>query len=375
MKILFLGDASNYHNCLAGALRSLGHDVTVASNGSHWMNTDREINTKRPFDGKVGGALLWANLNTLLRHRLKGYDVVQLSNPVFLDLRPHRVREIFNRLKNDNGSVFLTGLGTDSAYIKMCIDSTHNLRYNEWMIDGVASPFYKQSNSVLHAWLQPPLSDHCDYVYQNVDGVVTALYEYDLAYRRIMPADKVAYAGIPIDTDSVALSVDEKTVPDRVKLFLGMHRDRKVEKGTDRMLAAAHRVKEAYPDKCELRIVENVPYAEYLEQMRNSHVILDQLYSYTPATNALLAMSMGLTAVSGGESDYYDFIGESHNRCVVNALPDDEQLYETLVDVVMHPERVPQMARSNRDFVLKHNDSRVVAQRFVDFWEQKIGKR
>jgi hypothetical protein len=118
-----------------------------------------------------------------------------------------------------------------------------------------------------------------------------------------------------------------------------------------------------------------VPYAKYLEQMRNSHVILDQLYSYTPATNALLAMSMGLTAVSGGESDYYDFIGESHNRCVVNALPDDEQLYETLVDVVMHPERVPQMARSNRDFVLKHNDSRVVAHRFVDFWEQKIGKR
>jgi len=375
MKILFLGDASNYHNCLAGALRDMGHRVTVASNGSHWMNTNREINIKRPLGGKLGGALLWANLNTLLCHRLKGYDVVQLSNPVFLDLRPHRVREIFDRLKRDNGSVFLTGLGSDTAYIKMCIDSTHNLRYNEWMIDGEASPFYEQSNSVLHAWLQPPLSDHCEHIYQHIDGVVTALYEYDLAYRRFMPDDMVGYAGIPIDTDSVALSVDKDTVPERVKLFLGMHRHRKVEKGTDRLLAAARRVKEAYPDKCDLRIVENVPYAEYLEQMCHSHVILDQLYSYTPATNALLAMAMGLTAVSGGENDYYDFIGEYQNRCIINALPDDEQLYETLVDVVTHPERVPQMSCRNREFVLKHNDSRVVAQRFIDFWEQKTGKR
>lgn len=375
MKILFLGDASNYHNCLAGALRDMGHDVTVASNGSHWMNTAREINIKRPLRGKLGGALLWAELNTLLRNRLKGYDVVQLSNPVFLDLRPHRVKEIFDRLKKDNGSVFLTGLGTDTAYIKMCIDSTHSLRYNEWIINGEASPFYKQNDSTLHAWLQPPLSDHCDHIYRHIDGVVTALYEYDLAFRQFMPNDKIAYAGIPIDTHSVALSVNEVVVPERVKIFLGMHSNRKVEKGTDRMLAAARRVKDAYPDKCELRIVENVPYADYLEQMRHSHVILDQLYSYTPATNALLAMAMGLTAVSGGENDYYDFIGEHDNRCIVNALPDDELLYETLVDVVMHPERVPQMARRNREFVIKHNDSRVVAQRFVDFWEHKIGKR
>lgn len=43
MKILLLGEASNLHWTLAEGLRSLGHQVTVASNGSHWMDNSRDI--------------------------------------------------------------------------------------------------------------------------------------------------------------------------------------------------------------------------------------------------------------------------------------------------------------------------------------------
>ena len=39
MKILLLGEASNLHWTLAEGLRTLGHDVTVASGGSGWMIT------------------------------------------------------------------------------------------------------------------------------------------------------------------------------------------------------------------------------------------------------------------------------------------------------------------------------------------------
>lgn len=38
MKILLLGEASNLHWTLSEGLRSLGHKVTVISNGSVWMN-------------------------------------------------------------------------------------------------------------------------------------------------------------------------------------------------------------------------------------------------------------------------------------------------------------------------------------------------
>ena len=47
MKILFVGDASNMHHCLAQQLRKMGHHAIVASNGSGWMNTSRDIDLRR----------------------------------------------------------------------------------------------------------------------------------------------------------------------------------------------------------------------------------------------------------------------------------------------------------------------------------------
>ena len=38
-----MGDASNLHRCLADALREMGHSVTVASDGTKWMDTKRDI--------------------------------------------------------------------------------------------------------------------------------------------------------------------------------------------------------------------------------------------------------------------------------------------------------------------------------------------
>ena len=72
--------------------------------------------------------------------------------------------------------------------------------------------------------------------------------------------------------------------------------------------------------------------------------------------------------MSGAEPEYYDFIGETENRPIVNAIPDDEKLETQLEDIVLHPERLPEQARRSREFVVKHNRDEVVARRFLDFW-------
>ena len=367
MKILFVGDASNYHNTLANALVKMGHEVTVASHGSYWMNTQRDIDISRPCRGKLGGALLWAKLNTTLRNSFKGYDIVQISNPTFLNLRPHLVREIFNRLKRDNGNIFLTALGTDSYFVEMCCRENSPLKYSEWQIDGKPGPVIDKKNE----WLNPELYDHCRYIYDNIDGAVTALYEYDLSVKEAFPADKCAYAGIPIDTTAITPQFIDNT-PEIVTLFLGRHRHRQAEKGTDRMEMVANAIVNKYPHRCRLEIVENLPYQEYLARLRNAHVVMDQLYSYTPATNALLAMAMGLNTLSGGEEDFYKFINETDLCPIINAIPDDDILYNTLEDVVLHPELIVKRSYEGRKFVEKHNDSKIVAQRFIDFWETKF---
>ena len=43
MKILFLGDYSNLHACLSEELRKRGHEVTLVSDGSRYMQTACDI--------------------------------------------------------------------------------------------------------------------------------------------------------------------------------------------------------------------------------------------------------------------------------------------------------------------------------------------
>jgi len=142
-----------------------------------------------------------------------------------------------------------------------------------------------------------------------------------------------------------------------------------VVKGTDRLLDALRRVAARYPDECEVVAVENLPYDDYLSRMRSSHVLVDQLYSYTPATNALLGMAHGLVAVSGAEPEYYELIGEKENRPIVNVSPliaDD--IDAQLSWLIEHKSQLPAMSRASRAFVEKHNAAHLVASRYVEFW-------
>ena len=154
-----------------------------------------------------------------------------------------------------------------------------------------------------------------------------------------------------------------------MRLFIGIQRDRHVVKGTDRMLAAMKRVHDRYPGITELEVVENLPYEEYTRRMRDSHVILDQLYSYTPSTNALIAMAQGLVAVSGAEPEYYELIGDTVNKPIFNVSPVEEgDIDRKLAWLVENRDQLPQLARASRAFVEKHNAAPVVAQRYLDFW-------
>ncbi len=369
-KILLLGDYSNCHRTLATGLRRLGCDVTQASAGCSWMNIDRQVDiSRRP--GKLGGMrlygrLLWGDL----RHLLRGFDVVALHDLNFVELRPERLRPLFRRLKERNGSVFLTAMSTDIAFLDMLEADDSPLRYSEWFVDGRPARHMLANRKEWDAWHREPLAGYQLEALDSLDGAVSVLYEYQLAMERALGTDRAAYGGIPVDTSLF----DPVTLPDRpekVKLFLGRDRNRKLLKGSDLLETAAERVVRELDGRAELVIVENRPYAEFVELLKGAHVVLDQIYSYTPATTALMAMAYGLNAVSGAEPEFYDFIGEHDNRPVINAPIELDELTETLRRVVLDPESIAERGRRSREFVMKHNDVDVVARRFLDFWLSK----
>lgn len=371
MKILLLGDYSNYHACLAVGLRRLGHEVTVVSDGSEWMQTDTDVKLSRPVSGPLGGALLYFKL--LSSKALKGHDIVSIISPSFVTLRPIRLKHIFNRLRRYNGHIFLSAIGTDKAFMDMMVADDCPLRYSEFY----RAPGIVYENNIKELkdnqkWQQGAIADLCDYIYDKVDGVTTALYEYDLAMRRILPQVKVAYVGIPIDLNSIKSIDRQLCIDSKVNLFLGRIDYHKAIKGTDRIGTAAERVAKEYPHRCTLSIVENIPYKQYKQRLREGDFILDQLYSYTPATNALMAMAAGQAVLSGAEPEYYDFINETEIKPIINAIPDDDVLYETIKNCVLNPDIIREAGAIGRRFVKKHNDTMVVAQRCIDFWSSRL---
>ena len=374
MKILFVGDASNMHNCLAQALRDLGHTAVVASNGSHWMNTNRDIDLNRG-PGKLGAVKYGLKVLSSLP-KMRDFDVVETCGQVFFDLKPPKVRWLFDWLKNHNRSILLGAIGTDYTYFTTCHDGK-TYRYSDYMVGDKPSPFVLSQEYIdkrEDLWGAPFMRDHNDYLLKRYDGAVSCLWEYQACYEHIF-GDRLAYGGIPIDmSDIKPITLDHE--PEKVKFFIGVQRDRNVLKGTDLLLEAARRTVDRYPDLCELTVVESMPYNEYVDLTMQSHVILDQLYSYTPATNALLAMARGLVAVSGAEPEFYDLINEHDNQPIINVSP----LVEGDIDIklewiVKNKHLLPDLSRCSREFVEKHNEAHIVAQRHLDFYDKILTKK
>lgn len=371
MKILFVGDASNMHNCLAQALRDLGHTAIVASNGSHWMNTHRDINLKRS-PGKIGAVKYVLDVLRALP-KMRGFDVVETCDDIFLDLKPAKVRHVFDWLKQHNRCMVMGAIGTDYVYYSACHDGK-TYRYSDYMVGDKPSPYALSSEyQAKHEdnWKLPLMREHSNHILGNIDGAISCLWEYHECYKPLL-GDKLAYGGIPIDTASVEPIILDRE-PEKVKFFIGIQRDRNILKGTDLLLEAARRTVDRYPTRCELTVVESVPYDEYIKMLCSSHVLLDQLYSYTPATNALLAMARGLVAVSGAEPEFYDLIDEHDNQPIINVSPLIEGDIDAKLEwLVQNKNEIPNLSRLSREFVVKHNDAHVVAQRHIDFYKKLL---
>lgn len=365
MKVLLVGDASNFHWTLAQGLRQLGHEVTVVSNGSGWMRTGSDVLIRRKSYGAADSMMYLAKIVSLLP-TWRNYDVVQIAGHNFFALRPEKNLAIFRQLRRQNKRVFMQVLATDHYYVKACFDGK-TYRYSDFFVGDkpLNIPNY---NTLRETYLYGANRDANIAMAQECDGIAACLWEYYVAYEQEY-ASKLTYIPTPINIDENPI----RNIPDtieKLRFFIGIQHDRSVLKGTDVMYDVLKQLKQDYKNECEVTAVESLPYDEYNRAMYESDVLIDQLYSYTPATNALLAMAKGIVAVSGAEPEYYDFIGEHQLQPIVNVLPDPAKIYSTLKELILHRERIPQLCRDSRAFAERHHDYRKVAQQYIDFWSK-----
>lgn len=360
MRILLIGEYSNVHWTLAKGLRCLGHEVTVVSNGDFWKDYPRDISLVRQ-PGKAGGLAYYARL-LLTLPRLRGYDIVQLINPMFLELKAGRIWPIYKYLRRHNKHVVLGGFGMDYYWVSVCCNDMP-LRYSDFNI-GHHLRDNADAIKERHDWIGTDKERLNRMIAADCDHIVTGLYEYQVCYERAFP-DKTSFIPFPIVGKNI-----KQTPPTHhpLRIFIGINRSRSEYKGTDIMLEAAKAVERKYPESMQLIVAESVPFEQYREMMNGSDAIIDQLYSYTPAMNALEAMSRGIVCIGGGEEENYAILGEDRLRPIVNVEPTYDSVYNKIEQLVLHPENIARLKQEGLEYIQKHHDYIKVARKYEEIY-------
>lgn len=363
MKILLIGEYSNVHWGLSEGLRAVGHKVCVISNGDFWKNYKRDISLVRKEGKPLAGIRYMLQAISLLP-RMRGYDIVQLINPMFLELKAESIAPFYKYLRRHNKKIFLGAMGMDALWVKAGTDKK-TFRYSDFNI-GDKAVDNDSTRELINDWSRGTAKERLNYtIADDCDGIIAGMYEYHTAYKEKY-GNKLTYIPMPINLDNCPPPATR--TEGKVKFFIGIQKSRSQYKGTDIMLRALQRVKEKYPEKCEILKAENVPFDEYSKMIESCDVLLDQLYGYSPGMNALLALTKGKVVVGGAEEEYYRLLGEEHLRPMVNVIPDEEDVYRKLEQLVLSPERIGHMQQDSYTLVKKHHNHRRVAEMYLNFW-------
>lgn len=365
MRILLLGEYSNVHNTLAMGLRALGHEVTVASDGDSWKDYPRDIDLHRNLKSRTGLlSFLWRLMRAL--PKMRGYDVVQLINPIFIELKAQRIMPFYRYLRRHNKKIVMGAFGMDYYWASINTD-IKPLRYSDFNFgDNPRTDI--EAQRFRDDWIGTPKEKLNKEIASDCDGIPAGLYEYWATYNEVSELrDKMRFIPFPIQMPEIYRTT---FYGGPLKLFVGISRGRNAYKGTDIMLRAAQRLRDKYPDRLELKIAQGIPFDEYQRMMDGSDAILDQLYSYTPSMNSLLAMSKGIIVIGGGEPENYEILGEKELRPIINVQPDEQSVYDELEQLILHTERIPELKRQSVEYIKRHHDYIKVAQQYLNFYSE-----
>ncbi|MBS2098231.1 glycosyltransferase [Carboxylicivirga linearis] len=364
MKILLLGEFSGLHANLAAGLKELGHDVTVASAGDGWKNYPRDIDFN--YKGKNRKIkLLWAILKNT--PKLIGYDVVQLVNPNFLDAKPMINRLVFEFVNLFNKSIFLGANGNDYYYVSYGLSG----KYSKSVFNDASL----LKDDYVRQYVKVPLSNiykkYNHKIAKVAKGITACCAEYELAYREQF-GQKLTFIPLPIQTQKFMFCNEVKEDTKKISFFMGHYKDRQVLKGTDVIHRVLKKIERDYPNDVMLNIVDSVPFEVYQKLFNNSHILVDQLYSYGCGLNGVLGMSKGMVVAGGADEHMYKLMEEHKNFPLINLPIDEEDMYVVFENLIKQKKSLPKLAKASRKFAEEHHDYLYVAKEYVRFWEQKI---
>ena len=378
MKILLLGEYSGVHTNLTGALRTNKFDVTCIHNGDGYKKLDADFyidyvrfSTENKILNKFF-SLYYILLNIVglkgviqifkyrnIISKLKGYDVVQLINPIFiLDYGILVNFFIFLYLRRNNSKVFLCALGDDYFWVKSSLDK----KYKYSMFDRLNIKTYRRFLSQLQ-WVYNPLYVLLNkYIAKRSNAVIPGLYDYYIAYSHFENCSEI----IPIimeSSESKALS----NISYPINIFHGWQFGKEMRKGNDILHEVLVSIKDKYQDKVNYEIVGGLPYNEYIKKFKSCHIFIDQCFSYDCGVNGLLGMSAGKAVFSGMETEVIEYYKINYYPSI-NATPNKIDLYNNLEKLILNPKMIEGFSRDSISFIGKYHKSEYIIEKYQRVW-------
>ena len=378
MKILLLGEYSGAHNNLRKALKQEGHEVKLVSDGDGYKCLDSDVFIKYErkastnklskisrilllYSGFQGSIQIFKHIQTL--KEFKGYDVVQLINPIFLnEFGPIVNFFVFKYIRKNNKKVFLSALGDDYFWIKYCLD--RNFEYS--MFDDLSLKSIKRyiyPLSYVYGFFNPFLNR---YIAKNVNAIIPGLYDYYAAYKQFENCTDI----VPLIVDDVEKDIEiVKQFRYPIKIFHGWQPNKESRKGNDVFDKAIKSLIKKYPNKIDYKIVAGVPYSEYINSFNEADIFIDQCFSQDKGINALLGMKSGKVVFSGFEDkvkQYYHIEDEP----LVNAIPNSDSIFEELEHIVLNPSLIPKYSLKARKYIEKFHNSKYVLEKYFKIWKE-----
>ena len=379
MKILLIGEYSHLHNSLKKALLQLGHEVVLLGTGDGFKNYPVDVDISSQKWHHFWQKYFYLSINKLVGYnqfkkdcfnqlmsfipRLKDFDLVQLINVDPFMLPPDDMMLFYKELFQQNIPVFLSACGEDSHIIQYY--GAGGMRYS--ILDPYKdNSIHKEEALFSYRFLDNKNVALYHFVIDNVKAIIPSDLDYAIPYSDVSKA--VPMIPNPVDVDSIAFK--PLIINDKICIFFGINRHSFYKKGGDIVLKVLDRIEKAFGEKVQIALAENLAYDTYMKRFDDTHIFIDQLYSYDQGYNALEAMAKGKCVLTGAEKEFEERYNLS-KQVAVNVLPDESDLYHKLVKLIENPEKIIEIGKNARFFVEKHHNYTEVAKQYLDVWQKK----
>jgi glycosyltransferase involved in cell wall biosynthesis len=359
MRVLLLGEYSSLYNNLAQGLRKLGHEVILANDGDGFKNYHRDIDLSSRFSNK-----LLSHINKIAKQirfvpSFSGFDVVNIINPlVFSRFSPYK--KILQYIKSHNGHLFLSAAGDDAFYWQAY--RAGEFRYSPHM--GTLKDYQVSQ----HIWETDHLKNLNRFYIDKTQAVIANAVEYYVAYESFV--EKLYYIPFPIPTDNIAFKQEKLRTNEKLQVFHGVQSQRRFFKGSDIIDETMNALVKKYPNDIEYLRAEDLPYSAYINYFNSCHVLIDQLWSFSPAMNALTAMAKGKVVLSGFEKEAQEIIGYTGDAPLINVKPTASSLQENILALLDNRSLVEQYSNAARDYVVKYHEPSNIAAQYLEVWNK-----